>query len=266
MRDLNGTLAEQISLRMSELGIRVKHYGQVESTNTEAKKYALSATDDSPVLFIADSQSGGRGRLGRSFFCRSGGGIYMSLLYFTKDELCDTVSVTTAAAVAVSLAVEAVTGEKMMIKWVNDVYDSCGKVCGILVEGQQTELGYAVVVGIGINVGSVDFPEEISDVASSLGDIDATHCADIAEDICSRLLEHSRDHSNREYMSEYRKRFMLMGREVDLFVGGELIGGGEVCGIDDSGALLLRADGEVKGIRSGEVSVRIGKRSQSGTK
>lgn len=261
MQDFNRTFAEQISLRLSKLGILVKHYEQTESTNTEAKRYASTATDSSPVLFLADSQSGGRGRLGRSFFCRRGGGIYMSLLYFTNDTLCDTVSVTTAAATYVSLAIEAVTGESMMIKWVNDVYNSNGKVCGILVEGHNTALGYAVVVGIGINLGSADFPMEISGIASSLSDVDAIRSADIAEYICSRLLEHSENHGNREYMNEYRKRFMLMGRYVDLFVGGELTESGEACGVDDSGALLLRVNGEVKKILSGEVSVRVSQRS-----
>ena len=97
---------------------KVIEYDCIGSTNAEAKAYAANTNSRQPVLFVAREQSAGRGRLGRSFYSRLSGGIYMSLLYFTSSSLSDAVSVTTAAAVFVAEAIERATGRKMNIKWV----------------------------------------------------------------------------------------------------------------------------------------------------
>ena len=93
--------------------IKAIEYECVGSTNTEAKEYAARAESFEPVLFVAREQSAGRGRLGRSFLSRRGRGIYMSLLYFTEDDLSDAVSVTTRAAVVVARAIEEVVKSPM---------------------------------------------------------------------------------------------------------------------------------------------------------
>ena len=244
---------------LSDLGIKVVAYEEIGSTNLEAKRYAADAADRTPVLFLARSQSAGRGRLGRDFLSRSDLGIYMTLLYFTHEDIGSAVTVTTASAVAAATSIEDVTGENIAIKWVNDLYLRQRKVAGILVESLPINEGYAVAVGIGINVGANEFPEELKSIATSLGALSDQKCAEIVAKTCKKILAHTEDHKNRAYMAEYRKRFMLGGGEVTLWVAGEEIMTGRVCGVNDDGALLIMPDGEkeIKAISSGEVTVRL---------
>jgi BirA family biotin operon repressor/biotin-[acetyl-CoA-carboxylase] ligase len=237
-------------------------FDKIDSTNAEAKRQAAILFEKgrySPVLFLAREQSAGRGRMNRSFLSRANRGIFMSLLYFTESGLSSAVSVTTAAASIVAQAIEKVTSRDMRIKWVNDIYNDRGKVCGILTETLPVGLGvFAVIVGIGINIGEDDFPEELRDIASSIGNICGKE-EELIADIASGLVSHLGMPDDRGYMAEYRKRFMLMGEEVNLLQNGDVTGSGRVVGVDDDGGLLIAHDGDSKGvsIRSGEVSVRI---------
>ena len=185
----------------------------------------------------------------------------MSLLYFTDKPLSDAVSITTVAASVVAVEIERVTGKDMKIKWVNDIYNERGKVCGILVESvpvSQNLVG--VIVGIGINVGEENFPEELKGIAASIGDISGKEERLIAK-ITHRLLNHAKAPEGREYMTEYRKRLMMVGERVNLLSCGEIIDEGTVTGVDDGGGLLFLPDGkdQITVVRSGEISVR-GKR------
>lgn len=254
-RDSSVFLRHTIVATLGDENIDVRAYESIDSTNSEAKRYALEATERTPVLFVAKEQSAGRGRVGRSFVSRKNRGIYMTLLYFA-DAIEDTVSVTTHAAVATASAIEEVTGKAMKIKWVNDIFDEHGKVSGILVEGEMTKLGYAVAVGIGINIGESDFPDEIKDIASSLGDIGAPEGSLISL-IARKLLAYAKNPVDKSFMVEYRARFMLAGKRVVLSMadGGEKHG--KVVGVDDEGGLIIDAGGGREVIKSGSVSVRI---------
>ena len=237
---------------------KIIEYDCIGSTNAEAKEYATNANSHQPVLFLAREQSAGRGRLGRSFYSRLSGGIYISLLYFTQSALSDAVSVTTAAAVFTAEAIERATGRKMKIKWVNDVYNDNGKVAGILTETVMSGNETAVIVGIGINTGKDDFPKELQGIASSIGDVDEEGRKDIVRAISCALLDHAKDPLNREYMIGYRERFMLEGKEVDLLRAGEIVARGKVQGVTDDGGLIFLPLGESEPeiIHTGEVSVR----------
>lgn len=241
--------------------VAVEIFDEIDSTNAEARRRAAAwetAENYSPVLLIARSQNAGRGRMGRSFHSPRGGGIFMSLLYFTDKPLLDAVSVTTAAAAIVAEAAERATLAPMRIKWVNDVYNDRGKVSGILVETVPvSESIRAMIVGIGINTGEDDFPPELSGIASSIGNIDGRENALVAA-IVEGLLSHADSPTDKGYMEEYRKRFMLSGERVILLSCGEAIGEGVVVGVDDDGGLVYIPDGSVDAVtvRTGEVSVR----------
>ena len=238
--------------------LEVKIYGAIDSTNAEARRIASSETwDKMPTVILAHEQSAGRGRLGRSFVSRKNGGIFMSLLYFTGQPLCDAVSVTTAAAVFVAEAIESVIGGELKIKWVNDIYNEKGKVCGILTESVKVPEGYAIIVGIGINTGDVEFPEELRGIAASVGDVFGKE-SEIVGNIASCMLRQAAYPTDREYMAGYRRRFMLDGEDVVLSSGGEEIGRGRVMGVDDDGGLIFLPEGESesKTVSSGEVTLR----------
>ena len=148
-------------------------FDTVDSTNTVCLKRA-SGGDRRTYAAVAGGQTRGRGRRGRSFFSPDGTGLYMSILLRPSGLSADeAVKFTTIAAVAVSEAIEAVAGKTASIKWVNDIYVSGRKACGILTEAsfnpEDGTLDYAVV-GIGINVYEPQggFPEEIKDRAGAL--------------------------------------------------------------------------------------------------
>ena len=243
---------------------RVTVFDLIDSTNAEAKRIAQDIAEGdlpSPCLLVAREQSAGRGRMGRSFLSRADRGIFMSLLYFTDKPLSGAVSVTTATAAIVAEEIEGVCGKPMKIKWVNDIYNDRGKVAGILAETLPVGSGnFAVIVGIGINIGEDSFPEELKGIASSIGSIDGKEELLVAN-VARRILLHASHPEDREYMKSYRWRFMLQGEIVNVLQGGEIITSGRVVGVDDDGGLLLIPEGESDEItvRTGEVSIRIKK-------
>ena len=107
---------------------------EVDSTNIYAKKMVKDKVNG-PVLVLAEAQTNGRGRMGRSFYSPNGSGLYMSYAYKVTDNVADSVVVTALTAVAVVTAIEELTDKKPKIKWVNDIYIDNKKICGILTEG-----------------------------------------------------------------------------------------------------------------------------------
>lgn len=233
----------------------------VGSTNTVVKELAEQGAPEGTVL-IADRQTAGKGRLGRSFHSPSGTGLYMSVLLRPGFSAEDALSITTAAAVAVAAAVEKATGETAKIKWVNDVYLRGRKVCGILTEAAANlssgGLRYAVL-GIGVNVLEPEggFPKEISNVAGALfakapkTDVRAA----LAAEILNSFWEFYEALPLRSFLSEYKRRSLLTGMEITFTRGNEQ-SRGTVLGIDDEARLLVELDnGGKEAFSAGEVQI-----------
>ncbi len=224
----------------------------VDSTNTRARKKIYEGAR-LPFVIIADRQTAGRGRMGRSFYSR--GGIYMSFA-FKSNSMCDSVSVTTAAAAAVTKALCECCEGDFQIKWVNDIYQNGKKVCGILTEAVSgiSNDSY-IIVGIGINIGKTKFPKEIRDIAGAVT-LKSTK-EELIASITTLLREFATDTSIRSYMQFYREHFMLMGEQVNATLNGETICG-KVVGVDDDGGLLLLRENDTAPTRifSGEVTIR----------
>ena len=241
-------------------GIRVDVYPEIDSTNSEAKRRARGG-DRTPTLLLAEQQSGGRGRLGRSFFSPPGAGIYMTYLWHPDAAAADAVSVTTAASVAVMRALSAlptVDATALGIKWVNDIYLSGKKVCGILTEAVTDPSSGRVssmLVGIGINVSPAAFPPELADIATSLGGHADRNA--LAARVMRELLAILNDPAPYAHMAYYREHSLVIGRQVNTICAGDSVPG-KVLDIDPTGGLVvMRPDGSVETIHSGEVSLRM---------
>ena len=132
------------------LGIPVFAHGTLDSTSSEARRL-LRDGRCAPFLVVADSQSEGRGRQGKSFLSPKGG-LYMSIALPAPEK--NAVSITTRACVALARAIRSLTGEDVKIKWVNDIWLGDRKVAGILTEAVGDENGnvYSVIIGIGVNL------------------------------------------------------------------------------------------------------------------
>ena len=236
----------------------------VDSTNSYLKNMALSGAQTGQVV-IANSQSSGRGRLGRSFTSSEGKGIYMSYLFRPDCSPAEISNITAWTAVAVSRAIDRITGLSCGIKWVNDLVIENKKVCGILTEmSLEAESGRVqhVIIGIGVNVHykDTDFPEEIRDIAASLSSFSekeisrsalaAAIIEEIDKMICLWPL------ALKEYLGEYRERCISTEKEVYLIKNGENTRAFSEK-IDDDFSLIVRyQDGTTDKVSSGEVSVR----------
>lgn len=238
----------------------------LESTNTYLKLNSESYTD-MDVLLIAKSQTGGRGRMGRSF-CSPKGGIYMSLLLHPDMCVEDSVSITTMAAVAVTEALSEITDREASIKWVNDVYLDDRKVCGILTEAKAclgTDRPEYVIVGIGVNVTEPEggFPEEIRDIACAIfehGKAPVGFKERLIERIVRRFFEYYNKPDKTAHFAEYKRRMNLLGKEIKIIENifePEAFELATAIDIDEKCRLIVKyQDGTAKALSSGEVSVR----------
>ena len=224
---------------------------EIPSTNTALKKRAMAGAPEGATL-IAARQTGGRGRLGRQFHSPEGG-LYLSTLLRPDDA----VGITCRAAVAAARAIESLCGAKIDIKWVNDLYVNGRKVAGILAEGVFAPDGTlsAVVLGIGINVGAMDFPAALTSIATSLGN-EGFHLA--PEDLAAAFLNGLTQVlcADISVMEEYRRRNLVLGREVTVLRGGETYTAVAQSITDNGHLVVCTADG-VTALSSGEVSLRL---------
>lgn len=221
-----------------------------ESTNDLAKKAALEGASDGTV-YIAKVQTGGHGRGEHTFFCYDGG-LYLSIVI--RDASLPAELITSAAAAAVCRAVRAAACAPVLIKWVNDLYLGDKKVCGIL----ALRTGDAYVVGIGINVKEVSFPDDLRQTAAALcSDIDLNILA--AEIIVGfRLAVNEPVKSIIEYCSKYS---YTLGKEVTYIKNGKnFIGTAEKLLPDGTLSVKLN-NGSTDVLSSGEISVKTLKKS-----
>ncbi len=234
----------------------------VTSTNTVLKAIAEQGGAEGMAL-IAQQQTQGKGRLGRTFLSPKGTGLYISILLRPKFSAEESLSVTTAAAVAVAEAIDSITGRHAMIKWVNDVYLQGRKVCGILTEAsvdfENGGLHYAIV-GIGVNIQEPPggFAPEIRDVAGALyqGEVPSGVRVRLAAEILNRFFGFYEHLTQRTFMEAYRQRSLLTGIEV-TFTQGDRVHEGLVLGVDDEARLQVRLpSGEEKLFSAGEVNIK----------
>lgn len=247
-------------LNTSTLGQKIYVLDTVDSTNNYAKRLAAEGECEG-TLVTAKHQSAGRGRLGREFISQRDAGVYFSLLLRPTMCIDEALLLTSAAAVAVCRAVDALAGVRTEIKWVNDVCLGGKKLCGILTEAasgfESGGIEY-VVVGIGINVANVPLDDTIKSIATSiLANTDKTiNKNELIACVVNELEKIYRTIGSREFMSEYRERSCVIGRTVNAIRAGV---SREVFaeGIDDDGALVvINENGEREHISSGEVSIR----------
>jgi BirA family biotin operon repressor/biotin-[acetyl-CoA-carboxylase] ligase len=263
----SGYRLEYLSDILSEPGIRlylssknkelpIFIYDQAESTNSLAKKLAAEGAQNGSLV-VAEEQSKGRGRMGRSFYSPSGTGLYMSMILSVHEELASALFTTIYAAVAVCRVINRLAGREARIKWVNDILIDGKKVCGILTESiSDFESGMVetVILGIGLNIKTEVFPDEIRDTADSLSVYHIPRNRFVAEIANEVLL--LKQESRKIVIEEYKRRSMMLGREIEYLDKG-CRRSGKVLDINDSGHLIVEGEsGEITALMYGEVVVK----------
>lgn len=240
----------------------VLYFDTIDSTNTKAQELAEKGYQ-SGTLVVADKQESGKGRRGRSWVSPSGTGIFMTLMIKPDINPNNASMLTLVAALAVAKAITSVTGEEALIKWPNDIVVNGKKVCGILTEmNAQFDYINHIVVGIGINVHNESFPEEISQMASSLM-IEAGgkrfHRAQIIAETMSYFEQYYDTFLKTQDLSalvrEYDKLLVNRNKSVRVLDPKEPFDG-KAMGITPKGELIVDTWESRKLVSSGEVSVR----------
>ena len=242
---------------------RIQFFDTITSTNDVLKQMALQGAPEGTVL-VADSQSGGRGRLGRTFLSPSGVGIYLSVLLRPTCMPGELMHLTCASALAACDAIEQAAGFRPGVKWTNDIVYQKRKLAGILTElglNQDGSTAYAII-GIGINCTQQpeDFPKELQEIAGSLKmvserEIDRTL---VAAKMIGAFYEMNRGllEKKSQMISDYRKACITLGQEISVFRNG-ISRHGRALDVDEDGDLLVAyEDGSTETVNYGEVSVR----------
>jgi BirA family biotin operon repressor/biotin-[acetyl-CoA-carboxylase] ligase len=245
------------------IGNTILRFEEIDSTNTCAKRLALEGAADGTVV-IADVQTAGRGRMGRTFLSPKGKGIYLSVLLRPDLPAERLACVTPLAGIAVCDAVEAVCSIRPGLKWPNDPVLGKRKLCGILTEAVTDPAGRtSVILGIGINVlqTEADFTPEIRSIATSL--LMETGRAVSREELIGKLLERLEEAylvlkggNLSGWVQTYRQDCVHLGRQIWL-IGPNGREKATALDVDESFGLVVADEtGAVRTVRTGEISVR----------
>ena len=242
------------------------YFDSVDSTNNVLKSLASEGAVSGTVV-IADHQTGGKGRRGRSFASPSGAGVYLSYLFKPESGFDKISDLTSWTAVAVADAIKNAYGFDTQIKWVNDLLMNRKKICGILTEvSVEGESGFidTCIIGIGVNVNESEFPSEISEIATSIsienGGMKFIR-AKLASEIIRSMDKLASDWPGSSYyLDRYRDLNITTGSMITAYPrmaeNGQGRTGTAISINDDFSLKVEFSDGSVEDLKSGEVSVR----------
>ena len=242
-------------LKTARVGQNVRYVHETDSTNNEAKRFS-----DMPdgTLFVAEVQTGGKGRLGRAWTSPAGEGIWMSILLKPDINPNEAPEITLIAGLAVCRALKRFGA---LIKWPNDVVIGGKKICGILTEmSAEIERVSYIICGIGINVNIEEFPEELREKAASLYTVtgEKHNRTEIIRSVMEEfepLYDEYLKKRLKNIVPEYKSVCVNIGKRVSILYGEHQTTGTAV-DINENGHLVVDTDeGEIT-VSSGEVSVR----------
>lgn len=240
----------------SSLWADVRGALEVGSTNMEVRALAENGAPEGTV-FLAASQTSGRGRLGRDWVSPPGGA-YMSMVLRPPVSPLEVGSLALAVAVGVARGVRACSGVEPSLKWPNDVLINGRKLAGILLEmAAEADRVSWVVAGVGVNVRSAGkrFPD-----AAFLADLSDVSAAEVAASVLDGVADAYREWLDGGFPAlhdEYERLSALTGTEVTVSdATGRIHAAGVVAGVDGEGRLLVSGDGGVRAVASGEVTLR----------
>ena len=233
---------------------RVEHFDEIDSTNTYL---TTKVSEDAPegLVAIADFQSSGRGRLDRQWESPPRASLLCSMLLRPKLDADRLQMVVACVSLAARAALVRLSGVRPQLKWPNDLVVGDKKIAGLLAEVVATELGFAVVVGLGVNL-TYQGPEGVNAISvldeSGLTIAPRALLDLVLEEIEPRRQQLSSDEGRRLLRGEYQRALATIGQRVRV----EQLSGsveGTAQGVDDSGQLLVDVDGETRTFGVGDV-------------
>lgn len=249
-------------LTCQTLGQEILYYTELPSTNNKAKALAAEGAADG-TLVVSETQKNGRGRLSRGWYSPLHKGLWFSLILRPDFLPQDAPKCTLMAAVAIVKAVLRVSAIPVGIKWPNDILYNGKKLVGILTEmsAEMDRINYVVIgIGVNVNVDQKDFPEEISQIATSLSIIKGQKVSrlDLMQAILAELeglYYQVMKTGFSDVLDEWKKYSVTLGQEVNVIGINEAFAG-TAEDIDADGALLVKCGKEIRRVLAGDVSIR----------
>lgn len=250
--------------------IQVECFKEIDSTNLYAKKLLAASPRLNKKVIIAEHQTAGRGRMGRTFYSPAKSGIYLSAIYSPANPITNPAKITAFSAVAVCRAIKKLYGIETKIKWINDIFYKDKKICGILTEGFtnfETSLIESAIIGIGINIeeNKEAFPEEVKKIAGAIfsnnTDTLNTHVSrcELAAEVSVQLFK-ILEEAPEAVFKEYKELSFLLGKTITVYpvIGDEKSSyKAKAVDIDENASLIVElSDGSRKSLFSGEVSLK----------
>jgi BirA family biotin operon repressor/biotin-[acetyl-CoA-carboxylase] ligase len=239
---------------------KILEYDIATSSNDIARELAQNGAKHGTTI-VVNSQTKGRGRSGRAFISNSTNGLYMSIILRPELPPQHYNTLTALACVSVVNAIEKTTDKAPKIKWVNDIYINDRKICGILTESKISYGKFEYIIcGIGINISPPQngFDAEISKIAGAIFESVAPN--DYKMTLCNAILDeffaYFDNLEKKSYMPKYKEYSMIIGSEVDVYWGNEIISG-IACDIGEDAELIIKCqNGTTRAFNSGEARVR----------
>ena len=237
---------------------RLTLLSSVDSTNNYLKALGAAGAPHGTVA-VADEQTAGRGRMGRSFDSASGSGIYLSVLLRPACPPAELMSLTAQAAAAVRRAILETSGAEAGIKWVNDLVLDGRKICGILtelsIEAESGLVSYAVIgAGVNRNRPADAFPPELRQTAGSI--LSQTGKRTDRNALAAAMIRALSELPRPDWREEYRAACVNLGREVRILAPGRPPRNGRAIDVGPEAELIVQTEAGAEAVRSGEVSVR----------
>ena len=228
---------------------------ETDSTNNYAKDLARKGAKNATAV-IADCQTAGKGRMGRSFCSPHGTSIYLSIILRPETDMETCQLITSCAAVAAAQAIDKVCGTDVKIKWVNDIYLDGKKLCGILTEAvSDFETGTVsnIIIGIGINLKTATLPDSLKDKVGFL-EYDLPIKNELISLIVKKLLKY--DEARNSFIGRYKKYSLVLGKDIK-YTKNNTEFYGTALDIDRDGGLIVKSGNSTTVLKSGEISLYL---------
>jgi len=232
--------------------INILKFDKIDSTNTFSKEYIATHPNNTAVV-IAEAQTNGYGRFQRDFYSPQSTGIYLSIIIPT-DKIIPGLLTTMTGLTTVKALKRSFPEVNLKLKWINDILLNSKKIGGILAENIPNDNGSNLIIGIGINLNTIEFPDELKSIAGSISNNSTVDRNKIIADILNCFFEQFKTYQTGEFLPEYRRICDTLTRTVRITNGNqETIG--QAIDIAADGSLVLLDNKKLRHIiNSGEVT------------
>lgn len=233
---------------------KISIFDTIDSTNLYCKRDEV-INSPAPYLIISKTQTNGRGRKDRTFYSPKDSGIYFSLVVDGKENINDSILITSISALSLCKAIRDITKKDAKIKWINDIYIDDKKVSGILCEFVKDKNNNdKIIIGVGINLFSV-FNDDLINIAGNIGNVNKN---ELIISFINYLFDYYDSLPSRSFISEIKEYSNTLNKEI-CFIKDNKKYTGTAFTIDNNGYLHVKTNDEVIILNSGNISIKNNK-------